>query len=236
MQKRWKMNKSRIFLVSILSLLLCFTINMNAQETAVTGDLEMWNSFAITKKISDRWKVSLEEELRFTKNISRFDIFFTDLGFEYKINKHLSAGLNYRFYQNKNKDGDFITQHRFSADIGYKQEIDRFTFAYRLQFQNKDEDFLSKSSENNVSNLRNKISVDYDIKNFKLEPYFQAELFRKYETDVNPYFNKVRWTLGAGYPVTKKSDIQIFYRIDNELNLSYPKNTYILGLGYKFSF
>ena len=196
----------------------------------------MWNNFAISKKISDRWKVSLEEELRFTEDISRFDIFFTDLGLDYKINKHFSAGLNYRFYQNKNNDGDFKTQHRLSASVSYKQKFDRFTFGYRLQFQNKDEDFLSSSSENNVSNLRNKISVDYDIKNFKLEPYFQAELFRKYETGEDPCFNKVRWTLGASYPITKKSDIQLFYRIDNELNQSYPKNTYILGLGYKFSF
>ena len=142
----------------------------------------------------------MEEELRFTKDISRFDLFFTDLGLDYKINKHFSAGLNYRFYQNKNNDGDFITQHRLSANLNYKHKVDRFTFGYRLQFQNKDEDFLSSSSENSVFNLRNRISVDYDIKNFKLEPYFQAELFRKYETGEGSYFNKVRWKLGARYP------------------------------------
>jgi predicted porin len=221
---------------SMFIIIFCCSLKVNAQESIVTNDLEMRNSFAISKKINNRWKVSLEEELRFTEDISRFDIFLSDLGVDYKINKHFSAGLNYRFYQNKNNDGNFKTQHRLSAAISYKQKFNRFTFKYRLQFQNKDEDFLSSGSENNVYNLRNKISVDYNIRKFKLDPYFQAELFRKYETDMNPYFNKVRWTLGASYPITKKSDIQLFYRIDNELNQSYPKNTYILGLGYKFSF
>jgi len=234
--KPMNMYKTRILILSILSLLLLLPINLEAQETTVTSDLEMWNNIAISKKIGDRWKVSLEEEFRFTEDISRFDIFFTDLGLDYKINKHFSAGVNYRFYQNQNSDGDFVTQHRFSTNINYKQKLDRFTFEYRLQFQNKDEDFLSGNSENNVYNLRNKISVDYDIKNFKLEPYFQAEIFRKYETGEESYFNKMRWKLGASYPVTRKSDIELFYIIDNELNQSYPKTTYVLGLGYKFSF
>lgn len=230
------MYKIKILITTFLSLLLLLPIKVGAQETTVTGDLEMWNNFAISKKLGDRWKVSLEEELRFTENISRFDIYLTDLGLDYKINKHFSAGVNYRLYQNKNKDDDFITQHRLSANINYKLKINRFIFGYRLQFQNKDEDFLSISSKNKVYNIRNRISIDYDIKNFKLAPYFQAELFRKYETDEAAYFNKMRWTLGASYPVSKRSDIELFYRVDNELNISYPKNTYILGLGYKFSF
>jgi len=234
--KTMNMYKTRILITSFLSLLLLLPINVGAQETTVTSDLEMWNNFAISKKLGDRWKVSLEEELRFTEDISRFDMFFTDVGLDYKIDKHFSAGVNYRFYQNKNNDDDFITQHRLSANIKFKQKLDRFTFGYRLQFQNKDEDFLSSNSENNVYNLRNKISVDYDIKNFKLEPYFQAELFRKYETGEESYFNKMRWKLGASYPVTRKSDIELFYLIDKELNQSYPKSTYVLGLGYKFSF
>ena len=78
--------------------------------------------------------------------------------------------------------------------------------------------------------------MDYNIKNFKLDPYFQVELFRKYETGEDAKFSKLRWTLGTSYPITKNSDIQLFYRLDNELNTTYAKDTYILGLGYKISF
>jgi len=92
--KPMNMYKTRILILSILSLLLLLPINLEAQETTVTSDLEMWNNIAISKKIGDRWKVSLEEEFRFTEDISRFDIFFTDLGLDYKINKHFSAGVN----------------------------------------------------------------------------------------------------------------------------------------------
>lgn len=234
--KSKKMKKDTIKLKSILIILLAFAINTNAQDTKVTADLEMWNSISVSKKISDRWKVSLSEELRFTEDISRFDIFFTEMELAYKINKHISTEFGYRFYQNKNSDDEFFSQHRFSLGLAYKQKLDRFTLGYKLKFQNKDEDFLSSSSTSNVSNLRNKLSVDYNINHFKLEPFFNVELFRKYETDEDSYFSKLRWTLGASYPVTKKSDVQLFYRLDNELNQTYAKDTYILGLGYKISF
>ncbi len=230
------MKNSNIAIQSILIILLCFTTKANAQETKVTSDLEMWNSISVSKKLSDHWRVSLSEEFRFKKDISRFDVYFTDVGLDYKINKHFTVDLGYRFYQNKNSDNEFKSQHRLSAGIAYKQKLNNFTFGYKLKLQNKDEDFLSVNSENNVYNLRNKLSVDYNIKNFKLDPYFQVELFRKYETGEDASFSKLRWTLGSSYPVTKKSDIQLFYRIDNELNQSYAKDTYILGLGYKISF
>ena len=230
------MKKNKIAFRSVLLILLCFTFNGYAQDTEVTGDLEMWNTFAVSKKLGDKWKISLEEELRFTEDISRLDVFLTDIGVDYKINKHLTLDLGYRFYQNKNNDDVFKSQHRLSAGVAYKQKLDNFTFGYKLQLQNKDEDFLSTSSDNSVYNLRNKLSVDYNIKNFKLDPYFQVELFRKYETGEDAKFSKLRWTLGTSYPITKNSDIQLFYRLDNELNTTYAKDTYILGLGYKISF
>ena len=208
----------------------------DAQETKITQDLEQWTSIGLSKKINKHWKISLEEEFRFTEDISKFDVFFTDLGLNYKFNKHFSLGANYRFYQNKDSVGDFQNQHRLSADFQYKYKISRFKVAYRLRFQNKDEDFFTNESGNNLYNLRNKFSIDYNINNFKLDPYFDMELFRRFENGEDSYFNKIRWTLGIEYSITKKSDIELFYRIDNELNQDYAKDTYIIGLGYKFSF
>ena len=230
------MKNTTINLIVIFFLFTRLIIDANAQETKVVSDLEYWTSIGISKKINDHWKITLEEEFRFTNDISRFDMFFTDLGLNYKFNKHFTLGANYRFYQNKNKDGVFITEHRWSTDFKYKHKISRFTIAYRLRFQNKDEDFFSNELGNNIYNLRNKLSADYNIKNFKLDPYFDVEVFRRFENGEDSYFNKIRWTLGLDYSITKKSDIELFYRIDNGLNQTYNKDTYIIGLGYKISF
>ena len=221
---------------TVIILITCLTIKIVAQETKVTRDLEQWTSIGLSKKINKHWKISLDQEFRFIKDVSQFDIYFADLELDYKFNKHLTVGANYRFYQNKNTNGVFQTEHRWSTDFQYKHKISRFKVAYRLRFQNKDEDFFTNESGNNLYNLRNKLSVDYNIKSFKLDPYFDMELFRRFENGEDSYFNKIRWTLGIEYSITKKSDIELFYRTDNELNQDYAKDTYIIGLAYKFSF
>jgi Protein of unknown function (DUF2490) len=224
------------YIIITLFIFTVLSVKVRAQETKVVSDLEQWTSIGISKKLGKNWKLSLDQEFRFSKDISQFDTYFTDLGVDYKINKHFSVGANYRFYKNKNKDLDFVTQHRWSTDAKYKQKINRFTLAYRLRFQNKDEDFFTSESSNNLYNLRNKFSVDYNINKFKFDPYFDVELYRQIEDVNTTELSKLRWTLGLEYSLKKFGDLEMFYRIDNELNQSYNKNIYIIGLGYKFSF
>ena len=230
------MKRKAIYTAITILIFTVFYNKTNAQETKVVGDLEQWTSVGISKKLGKNWKLSLDQEFRFTNDISQFDIYFTDFGVDYKLNKHFSLGANYRFYQNKNYEGTFQTQHRWSTDAEYKQKIDRFTLAYRLRFQNKDEDFFTSESSNNLYNLRNKFSLDYNIKNFKFDPFFEAELYRQIYDATTTELSKLRWTLGLEYSLKKFGDLEMFYRIDNELNQSYNKNTYIFGIGYKFSF
>lgn len=226
-----------LIIVIGIFLLLLFTIKKSfAQETKVTNDLEQWTSIGVSKKINKHWKMSLDQEFRFTNNISQFDTYFSDLGIDYKINKHFSVGANYRFYQNKNSENQFQTQHRLSTDFQYKQKISRFSLAYRFRFQNKDEDFITSDSNEKLYNLRNRFSVDYNINNIKIDPFFDVELYRQMDNFNSSELSKLRWTVGLEYPLKKWGDIRIFYRLDQELNQTYNKDTYILGLGYQFSF
>lgn len=219
----------------IPTLILAFgLIKGQAQETVVTGDLEQWTSVGLSKKINKHWKISLDQEIRFTNDMAQFDIYFADLGLEYKINKHFSVGANYRFYQNKTSEDIFKTQHRLSADAKYRHKINRFTLNYRLRFQNKDEDFFTSSES--LYNLRNKFSVDYNIKNFKIDPYVDVELFRQIDDFNTNELSKIRWTLGLEYSLKDFGNVQVFYRMDSELNQTYNEDTYILGVGYNFSF
>ena len=166
----------------------------------------------------------------------QFNIYLADLGIDYKLNKHFSFGANYRFYQNKNNSGNFISQYRWSTDFKYKQKIGRFSIEYRLRFQNKDEDFYKSQTGNNLYNLRNRFSVDYNIKGYKFNPFFSVELYRNIENVNTTELAKLHWTLGCDYSFKKFGDIELFYRLENELNNIYTKNTNIIGLGYKFSF
>ena len=225
-----------LILITVFIVLVTMIQKSNAQETKTVRDLEQWTSIGITKKINKHWKLSLDQEFRFTNDMSTFNVYFSDLGVDYKINKHFSFGTNYRFYQNKNSEGTFKTQHRWSTDATYKQKVNRFTLAYRLRFQNKDEDFYTSNSGNNLYNLRNRLSVDYNIKDFKIDPFFEVELFRQIDDVNTTELNKLRWTLGLEYNLKDVGDFELFYRLDNELNQTYNKDTYIIGFGYKYKF
>ena len=228
------MKKNRIIIAIII--LTSGFLSVNAQESIVSSDLEQWTSLGVSKKLNDKWEISLDQEFRFKNDMSQFDIYLADLGIDYKINKHFSVGANYRFYQNKDSENNFATQHRLSGDLKYKQKINRFKLTYRIRIQNKDEEFFLNESDQNIYNLRNKFSVDYNIRNFKLDPFFDIELYRQIEDVNTTELSKLRSTLGFEYSLKKFGDLQLFYRIDNELNQTYNKDTYIVGVGYKFSF
>ncbi len=228
-------NTIRIIIVALL-IINSSIFSAEAQDTKVTRDLEQWTSVEISKKLGKRWNISLNQEFRFIQDVSRFDVYFADLGVDFKLNKHFSIGANYRLYQNKNNDGVFKTKHRWNADFQYKHKISQFKIAYRLRFQNKDEDFFKSDIINNMYSIRNKLSANYNIRNFKLDPFVAAELYSHFNKTISAEFNKLRWTAGLKYSLNKFGDLELFYRIENELNQTYNKNTYIIGLGYKIKF
>ena len=75
-------------IIIIIIVITNLSVKSMAQETKVTRDLEQWTSIGLSKKINKHWKISMDQEFRFTKDVSRFDIYFTDLGIDYKFNKH----------------------------------------------------------------------------------------------------------------------------------------------------
>ena len=138
--------KNKIYKICVTILSTIATLQaLNAQETKIIRDLEQRTNIGITKKINNHWKISLGQEFRFIKNATSFDAYFVNLGIDYRFNTHFSLGADYRFYQNKNKEGIFISQQRWSADLKYKQKLSRFSVSYRLRFQNKDDDFITSN-------------------------------------------------------------------------------------------
>ncbi len=230
----FKVLKYKILIV--LGLLL--NTGIYSQETSVARDFELWNSFSLTKKICKKIDLNLEEEFRFYKNASQLDVLFTELSIEYKINKHFDLGVEYRFYRNTKNDGSHEFQKRIRGEITYNHKIKWFRLSYRLSFQDKDENLWlnEETSGESIYNLRNKLSVRYDIKNNKLLPYLATEIFRAYEKNKDPEFNKYRFTAGARYPIFKNTKLELFYRFDKELNVNNLKSSHIIGTGLNYRF
>ena len=81
--------------------------------------------------------------------------------------------------------------------------------------------------------LRFKVAAGYNIKKWKLDPVLSAEIFN--QRGIDSGFDKFRVTLATGYKVKKVGEFGAFYRLERELNATYPMTTYILGLNYTYT-
>jgi hypothetical protein len=234
------MNKHNLYMTVFLAILKFSNSFSQAGEYVTIRDLETWGGVGVNYEAGEKWKFTLEEQIRLKENSGEVDEFFTELNvnFELTDNIFLGAGLRYvRENDNEGKIQGYENHLRYNFDAGFKHKINRFSLKYRLRFQSKNELGIS-SEEGDYANkhLRLKVGTGYNISNWKLDPVFSAEIFRHYEKEAINGFDKFRITLGTKYKIKKIGEFKFFYRIEKELNTTYPKTTNILGLNYSYTF
>lgn len=232
--------KIKIPLFSKLALLniVLFT-NLNYSQTDGDKDWASWNTIGIEYELNKKWSFGLEEQLRLKENISEIDEYFTQLNADYKILKNFKLGGGLRYIRENDNQGNiqgYENFFRFNVDATYKHKLDRFTLAYRLRYQNKNELGVS-SNEGDFANqnIRLKSSIKYNVKNWSLDPKFSAEIFNRFQEGRDNGFSKYRLTLGTDYNIKNFGEIGIFYRYQKEINVDAPDTTNILGLKFIYS-
>jgi hypothetical protein len=192
----------------------------------------------LSKKLTKKIELQFEEEIRFNQNVQAFDRSLMTLGGSYSLNKTFKAGLFYTWiYANNQDDGYYESRHRFGGWIQAARKVNRFKITLREKFQNtyRDED-LGNYKYNPKMYLRSKLEVSYNIKKLPLNPYLSAEMH--YQLN-NPYGNDIdkwRYTAGIEYDINKKFAVDMFFRLDKEINVKTPVNTSVIGTMLKYRF
>ncbi len=221
-----------------LFVLIIILIFQEEKASAQNSDFGIRFGAELSKKLTKKIELQFEEEVRLNQNVSSFDRSLTTLGGSYALNKTFKAGLFYTYiYANNQDDGYYESRHRFGGWIQAVQKVNRFKISLREKFQNtyRDED-LGNYKYNPKMYLRSKFKVSYNIKNLPFNPYLSAEMH--YQLN-NPYGNDIdkwRYTAGTEYSINKKFAIDLFYRLDNELNVKNPVRTSVLGTMLKYQF
>lgn len=226
------MIKTKLLCLTVF--LLCFMHSFSQSDD--TEDLENWSSIRLKYKLNKKWSFELEEQLRLDEDISEIQGYFTQLSAEYSLIKNLKIGGALRFVRINDNDGKvqgYENYLRFHLDASYKHKINYWSLKYRFRYQNRNE--LSVDDYANQK-LRLKAGIEYNIKNWKLDPEFSAEIFNRIgqEKEDNG-FKKYRLTLGTDYKIKNIGTIGLFYRIEKELNETIPKTTNIIGLKYTYT-
>ena len=221
--------------VLILTILISLPLISNAQDGTyhTIRDFETWSSINLRYKPTDNLKLSLSQQLRLKDNSSTMDVYFTQLGLDYKLANFLSIGFASRLITENDDRGKIQGNEshlRWQVDLEFNHSVSRFAMKYRIRYQNKDE--LQKTTDEIKKTIRLKVASTYNIKNWKLDPTLSAELFNGITNNDGIY--KARYTLSSDYKL-KKGSLGAFLRTEKELFRDYPKRTNILGIKYNFT-
>lgn len=225
--------QKRILLFS--ALIFSFSAFSQDGYTYVSQDLESWNSTAFKLKIHKKFGIGIEQGIRLNRNASSIDQVLTEFNFVFKPVDYLSFGSGFRYIADRGNNLLFDHDFRWNLDMAVSHKISALSLKYRLRYQNRNEIGYSTSEGDYFKHyLRLKASAEYKFKNWKFDPIFTAEIFR----DMTRYsggFDKMRFTLGTNYSFNKQHEFEFFYGLERTIGTSYPKSTYILGIGYTFT-
>jgi len=200
----------------------------------VVRDLQLWTGISLDKNINKKWELCFNEDIRFRKNMSQIYEINNNIGVNYELNKYFSGGINYRFIIEHKRSGSYEYLHRYHVEAKVSQRWNKWKAQYRARYQNKDDQyFFDESVFDPVHAIRNRISVAYDPEMFPAESFLEGEIYYKIKTDLSN-FSKVRVTAGMEFEIAKNNEIEVYYRIDRDINVDHPQTVYIVGLEFKF--
>ena len=201
-------------------------------DTIVVSDLESWHKVQFEYKFNKKLKLKISEQVRLEENSLKLERFFTQVQLKYKFEKGFAINAGYRFITEQKSSG-LSNGHRWNIDGLYSKKLNRFKVAARIRMQTKIE--FPKADNARENYLRFKLKLDYNIKNWKLDPYFSNEIFRHTNNVYKKIWDKYRFTVGTNNNFNKQHSLSIFYGAELDLNITYPQTTYLVGLGYKFT-
>jgi hypothetical protein len=205
----------------ILFIFLFFFSQLSFSQ--VVSDAKAWTGVSVSKKIND-FKFAVSEEYRRAENFSQTDKMFTELDASYEFIKNVTAGITYRFNQDRNfEQGGFDFNHRFNFDLGYEHDINDFELSIRTRYQ------VSKETYSSDKLNRNKFAIKYKL-NKKFDPYLSYELFYQFN-DVRA-FNRTRIEMGTKYEINKRNSLKFGYLYENKFNRSNLEHNHIYFINY----
>jgi hypothetical protein len=174
-------------------------------------------------KFFKRFRMSGELGYRGNENLFDSKVLYTVLGFRYRVNKHVRLMLENR-YNMRGPSGTNSFRNDLQLDLTTK--AGRFGLGYRLTGQHEYIDMLAYRDI-----LRNRIEVNYNVKDLPLTPYAAAESFTVIHYQGNLLIG-MRYTLGAQWDLGKGRSVDLGVRHDREINLYDPQYRWIFAASF----
>ena len=209
----------KLKLLTIL-LLVCFGMTLSAQENNDTdAELLFWTGLSANYKFNKKWRVELEQQLRFENESDYFEKTFSELAVRYKVDDWLNFKLKYRYsWINDERNQGRIS---FETNLSWDIKDNPIDVNYRFRIQDAKVSYTGEKR----TYFRNKLELDANLTKL-VDPQIAYEHFYridKKETRVH------RFTLSLEWKLRKNSSLKTFYRIDREVNTKNNEMQHIIG-------
>ncbi len=224
-----------------LILLLFLVLTSLYSEAQPTSDAGTWLTLTLQKPVTKRITAVLDQELRLKENYQRINLFYTNLGFDYKYSNNIKISPTYRSIQKCRLDGSYSYRHRLMLDVTLKKKFEKITLSERVRYQAEVGDYLSSEKGKLVEQfLRLKTDLKLTSLN-KISPYISCEV--RYQIrdpkGKGPFsdygFHRIRYVAGAEYQLQKNHSLNLYYLIQSEYYIADPETIYILGIAYSIT-
>ena len=174
-----------------------------------SDDWQYWNEFQLKHSIKNNLVLRLKAEQRLRDDFT--DLFMNnyEVGFIFKPSKHFEFGPLYKFEHEKSLSGQKTDENRISLEgtLKWLHGDSKLSNRHRVNYRNID----GKESWR----YRNRIKVSHQMKigTFMITPFLAEEIF--YDTVPNK-INQNRFSIGFSKPLSKNTELQIFYLLKSK--------------------
>lgn len=222
-------------------LLLVFVLLQWVSCYSQENDAQLWTNIYLEKKVFRHFYIHLNQETRYTENISRLGFAYGDAGITYKLTEYLNSTLDYVFIEKYYIDHQaltnyYSTRHQFYFNFTFKYDFGPLSVHLREQIQNQVQDIYS--SDNGYLPFyyfRNKITFKYHM-NKRWQPYIAEEMYFQLSNPEGNEFDRSRTFAGFFYHLTRVDELEAYYLLQKQFHVNNPHTDYIMGIGYAHFF
>lgn len=179
--------------------------------------------------------LSVEEELRFEYNCTQFDRWLNSVGVDYTcLHNRMNIGLTADYIRRHNDRGYYENRGRLGLQVTYTEDWRRFRFQVRSKAIGTF--FNERTGEHRVNPRlywRNRLKVTYQPMNSRFKYALSTELFWLTNDPKKGGIDNLRTVFSVDYRLARQYSLSAFVRMDNDLQVKEPVDTFFLGLTFK---
>jgi hypothetical protein len=200
-------------------------------------DFQSWFEAEFSKGLTNDLDISAEVEQRFKYNSTTYDRTMITIGAEYDVNNYLEVAGGIRMLMASDIDSRVNPRSRIHGDVtgGISRWSVDFSLRARLQYGFEDVAYFADFRKNTLRN-RYRLKAAHHIFGTRFGVYGTAELWGIMTGYGDPFFNRMRYSVGGSYSINLQSEVSLRYIREDEYNQVSPMHSNIIVFGYAHSF